>query len=162
LVEALRAIGLGAGARAGRAGRLLAALIILVVTLNLGFTTAFMIRNHPHQHVYFNSLVGGVRGAEGRFDLDYWGLSYRKGLEYILEHDAGTRIPLNAATAPGRYNADILRPEARKRLIFASEPQKAAYYLTNFRWQRGDRLPGEASYSVEVDGVPIMAVRSLR
>ena len=34
---------------------------------------AFHVRFHPNQAVYFNELVGGPRGAFGRFDMDYWG-----------------------------------------------------------------------------------------
>lgn len=30
---------------------------------------------HPEQYVYFNSLAGGTRGAQGRYELDYWGTS---------------------------------------------------------------------------------------
>ena len=30
---------------------------------------------HPDEYVYFNVLAGGVSGAAGRFDLDYWGIS---------------------------------------------------------------------------------------
>ena len=33
----------------------------------------FCLRNHPNEIVYFNALVGGPRGAFGRYDLDYWG-----------------------------------------------------------------------------------------
>jgi hypothetical protein len=151
------------GPRVGvRAVKILRGLLVLVVGVSLGLTAGFMLRNHPHQNVYFNSVAGGVRGAHGRFDLDYWGLSYRKGLEHILEAESGERIAVYAATAPGRYNADILKADDRQRLVFVSEPHKAEYYLTNFRWQRGDQLPGKTFYSVEVDGVPIMAVRRLR
>ncbi len=45
----------------------------------------FMIRNHPHQNVYFNELVGGVNGADGKFDMDYWGLSYKQLYEKLLK-----------------------------------------------------------------------------
>jgi hypothetical protein len=34
---------------------------------------AIMVELHPDEYVYYNSLVGGVAGAAGRFDLDYWG-----------------------------------------------------------------------------------------
>jgi hypothetical protein len=31
---------------------------------------------HPYEYVYFNDLSGGLRAAEGRFELDYWGTSF--------------------------------------------------------------------------------------
>jgi hypothetical protein len=144
----------------GTAGRGLAGGLVILIVLNLGFTAAFMVRHHPHQNVYFSALAGGIRGAEGRFDLDYWGLSYRQALEYVLENDPRDRIVVYAPHPPGRYNADILKPEERKRLVFATRPNRAQYYLTSYRWERS-RPPGEEIYSVKIDGVRIMAVHRL-
>lgn len=42
----------------------------------------FDVRFHPHQTVYFNQLVGGPRGAFGRFDMDYWGNCLREAVEW--------------------------------------------------------------------------------
>jgi len=44
----------------------------------------FIIRNHPHEYVYFNALAGGTKQALSRFDGDYWGLSYTDLLSYLL------------------------------------------------------------------------------
>jgi 4-amino-4-deoxy-L-arabinose transferase-like glycosyltransferase len=40
---------------------------------------------HPYQYLYYNELVGGVRGANGRFELDYWCVSMRDAVEYVNE-----------------------------------------------------------------------------
>ena len=34
-------------------------------------------------YVYFNSISGGVKGALGEYELDYWGVSVKSGLEYL-------------------------------------------------------------------------------
>jgi hypothetical protein len=141
--------------------RLASSALVWLVALNLGATATFMLRYHPHQNVYFNSLVGGVKGASGKFELDYWGLSYRKGLEYILRSDPARMIPVLSANPPGRYNADILKPADRKRLVFVEDAAEAKYYITNFRWEK-KRLPPEAErYAVRVGGAKLMAVYQL-
>jgi hypothetical protein len=33
---------------------------------------------HPYEYVSFNHMAGGVRGAEKRYMLDYWGLSFKQ------------------------------------------------------------------------------------
>ena len=38
---------------------------------------------HPYQYIYYNSLVGGAKGAFRNFELDYWGTSYREAALYI-------------------------------------------------------------------------------
>jgi hypothetical protein len=51
--------------------------IVATAALALGVGLAepllFCLRSHPNEIVYFNPLLGGPRGATGRFDLDYWG-----------------------------------------------------------------------------------------
>ena len=36
-----------------------------------------MVRMHPYQYVAYNVLAGGLPGAAGRFELDYWDTSLR-------------------------------------------------------------------------------------
>jgi hypothetical protein len=40
---------------------------------------------HPYEYVYYNALVGGVPGAEGRFELDYWSTSLKEATEQLNE-----------------------------------------------------------------------------
>ncbi|MBN2489800.1 MAG: hypothetical protein JXQ29_03000 [Planctomycetes bacterium] len=41
---------------------------------------------HPLQYVYFNRLVGGLAGAAGRYDSDYWCASFREAVGRLCEH----------------------------------------------------------------------------
>jgi 4-amino-4-deoxy-L-arabinose transferase-like glycosyltransferase len=52
------------------------------------------VRMAPYEYVYFNAVSGGLRAAAGRYELDYWGLSYREGVEWLEDNHApaGTRI----------------------------------------------------------------------
>ncbi len=56
---------------------------IMLVTLCLipGFVSIMHL--YPYEYIYYNSLIGGMGGAQGRFELDYWGTSYREAAEYI-------------------------------------------------------------------------------
>jgi hypothetical protein len=38
---------------------------------------------HPYEYIYYNRFIGGVDGAVGRFELDYWVTSYREAAEYV-------------------------------------------------------------------------------
>ena len=74
---------------------------ILLTILPFAFlipTTVFIIKNHPYQYVYFNRIVGGVPGAFGFFELDYYYHSTREGSEWVIANatktglEAGDRI----------------------------------------------------------------------
>lgn len=38
---------------------------------------------HPYEYTYFNELTGGVGGAAGRYETDYWISSYKEAAEWI-------------------------------------------------------------------------------
>jgi len=44
------------------------------------------VKSHPNQYVYFNEFQGGVRGAFGKYDLDYYHNSGKEMAEWILKH----------------------------------------------------------------------------
>jgi hypothetical protein len=44
------------------------------------------VRSHPNQYVYFNELVGGIRGAEGQYELDYYYNSSQQQVNWLRAH----------------------------------------------------------------------------
>jgi hypothetical protein len=66
-------------------------------------------RLHPYQYIYYNSYVGGVRGAFRSFELDYWGTSYREAALYLNRiAPAGARI---IVSGPIHIFRDYARPD---------------------------------------------------
>jgi len=129
----------------------------LVMIASFADTAGFMIRNHPYQNVYFNPVIGGIAGAKGLFDLDYWGTSYRRGLELVLESDPRSKVSIFPANMPGVYNRDILTPEQRERIQFPENPREAEYFMTIFK-NLAKEPPLEPAIAIEVDGVKILGV----
>jgi hypothetical protein len=55
-----------------------------------------MVRLHPYEYTDFNHIVGGVRGAQADFMLDYWGLSLTQASRRLLDYTAGShQTPAN-------------------------------------------------------------------
>jgi len=142
----IRAAGAGAG---------------LLVIVNVAAVTVFMIRAHPYEHVYFNELVGGLRGARFQFDMDYWGLSYRRGLEAILRSDQDAVIPVYAMDGPGEENASALPFQQRHRLLFVESLDQAKYFVGAYRYRRAEYPYRDVIDRVEVNGVPILLVAAI-
>jgi hypothetical protein len=57
------------------------ALNLLLVLIQLG-------QLYPYQYIYFNELVGGVKGANGKFEMDYWGASLKEAAQWLATHEA--------------------------------------------------------------------------
>lgn len=56
-------------------------IIFLILTILPGLIA--IVRLHPYQYVYYNSLIGGVDGAVRRFETDYWGTSFKEAMGYV-------------------------------------------------------------------------------
>jgi len=55
-----------------------------------------IIQLHPYEYIYYNSLVGGVNGATGQYEIDRWCISYREAIEYtntVAEPGAVVVVP---------------------------------------------------------------------
>ena len=66
---------------------------VLIACLAGGSVTqaATIVRLHPYQMTYFNALAGGLGGAAGRYETDYWLTSYKEAVEWIKAqpHESG-------------------------------------------------------------------------
>jgi hypothetical protein len=57
---------------------------IAVLFTGLALPVVEMVRLHPYQYVYFNQFAGGIRGTDGRYMLDYWGLAFKQASQELL------------------------------------------------------------------------------
>ncbi len=148
-------------------GFVLAALVIAEV-LSVAY---FMVKFHPYQHVYFNRVIsGGMERAKANFEVDYWGLSTREGLEYLLDNDDRSSIAIfsDLLRAP-EINSRMLTRKQRKRLKFLHDfgrLDEADYYITHYReprrlgaLARAGRINLEKEYySIDINGAKILSV----
>ena len=89
--------------------------------LGLGFALLQMIQLHPMQYIYFNFLVNRTAPEQLRtqYHLNYRGLSYREGLEYLLARHPGETLVVRGP----RAQRNILPAAARARLPAAGHRQ---------------------------------------
>ena len=138
------------------------AFCVFIILVSLTGTAFAMVRYHPYQNVYFNILTGDMKGAKDTFDLDYWGLSYRQALQYILDNDTDSAVKVAAANPPGHVSFLAIAPKDRKRLVYVEDPEEAKYFLSEYRWHKEDYPYGDEFYSIKVGNAKIMVVYKLR
>ena len=140
----------------------------LFIGLNLIYLMFLTISIHPHQHTYFNILASG--GSQiTRFEVDYWGISYRSGLKELakLAKD-GECIKFYSFSYPGEANYEFLDKETKEKLCLKYNANDSDYYITNFR-ARSERKDFEEKNGcfknpvilIERLGVPIVGVFKL-
>ena len=124
-------------------------------------TAWFMAVAHPYQDIYFNALAGKPQNIKNNFEVDYWGLSYRQGLEYIMQTDKLNIIKICAANYGGKWNYPILLPEDRQRIRFVDKIDEADYFISNYSLREKDYPLKNEYYSLTVNGLKIMSVYRL-
>jgi hypothetical protein len=70
---------------AARAGRTALIVLGLIFVAGLALPVIGMARLHPYEYVWFNHLAGGVRAAQSRYMLDYWGLALKQASEALRQ-----------------------------------------------------------------------------
>ncbi len=79
----------------------------------LSLPACHMIRNHPNEYVYFNEFKGGLRGAYGYYETDYYFNSLKESAEWF------------------RKNVLPELPKDRKTIIVTQASNQLAYYFRN-------------------------------
>ena len=60
---------------------------------------------HPYQMTYYNGIVGGLRGAEGNYETDYWVTSFRELAEWLNDRQSEqSERPLKVLIVANRWN----------------------------------------------------------
>ena len=102
----------------------------ILVFLFLTHITFLMIKDHPHQNVYFNFLAG--KNVQAKFELDYWGLSNKQALEYILKNDSKSVIKIGSAGPISLENSKQILSSLDKKRVMISENIESDYIIDNY------------------------------
>jgi hypothetical protein len=101
---------------------------------------------HPLQYAAFNVFAGGVIGAYGRFEQDYWSLAVLPALRR-LEDRIDRDDPGRFATNPPSiklcvgFHENSVAPMFRRPWQLETEPSKADFIIESERWRCGKHLP---------------------
>ena len=117
------------------------------------------IQLHPYEYIYYNSFIGGVRGAEGRFELDYWATSYRAAMNYV-----NSIAPANEkifVAGPSYIAAIYSRHDLRIYMDIDMNTQAFDYAIitTRYRADQTDFSNSPVVYTIEREGVPLTVIK---
>ncbi len=134
-------------------------LIIIFTFIN---TSYWMVKNHPHQNVYFNRLAG--KNIQNKFEMDYWGLSYKENLDYLLKIDERDKLYIwNSSRIKMFYPLLSLNEKDRSKIVIVENKNDAEYWITNYYIDK--KIYDEEFYKkyelireIVVDGDPINSI----
>jgi hypothetical protein len=157
----LAAAGIESGLRP-HVPRAVRALIASAAILTAVLTIREMVVLHPYQSIYFNRLfAGGLPGANGRFETDYWGNSYREAIGWVVRNVPGEGIRVANCSSP-LQTSYYLRGAEGARFISVSKDDHPDLLLATTRWDCHRRPEARVLHTVERHGVPLAYVLDLR
>ncbi|MEM7028857.1 MAG: hypothetical protein AAF629_04645 [Chloroflexota bacterium] len=146
-------------------------IIFELILLNIAIIT---FQFHPYQHIYFNSLVGGLSGAHHEYQFpeatDYWGSSYREGIRWLNENvPENTQVYVSVAPhivhlVDPIWLRDDLTIIEEAYLIEKNPVHVPIYVMTVTRKSLYDNLAAycaarlEPVHEIVVDDVPILQI----
>lgn len=159
-------------ARLTRQKILAAAVLVLLICSNVAWIEA---RYFPYDYLYYNSLVGGLKGAQQTFSdaTDYWGGSYRQGVQWLnsnAERDAQVHVAIAPwivkLTAPIWLRSDIGVIEAPVvRLKVEQGYPVYAMFITRTGWYNSIATYASENlkpvHQIAVDGATILVIYKL-
>ncbi|HKP56652.1 MAG TPA: glycosyltransferase family 39 protein [Polyangiales bacterium] len=119
---------------------------------------------HPYEYVYFNRASGGLPAALGKFETDYWGVSFQEGFDWVVHNiqprEPGTPVKVSSCKrSPGRWQLNYLREHwhLSDRFTIMKYEDEGDVYL-GFTRGACQARPGEILHKVERQGVPLLYV----
>ena len=133
-----------------------------LIIMNFIYIGYWNYKFHPHQYVYFNIFFKDK--FHNNFDMDYWGISNRESLEFIINNN--TNYPIKIGTksfASLEMSALMLNERDKGKIDIVHDLKKAEYIITNYRTliKRDfiiDNTKYKKYYEVVIDSNPINTV----
>ncbi len=118
---------------------------------------AWMLRHRGLQQMYMSVPSSWV---VGQFEGDYWGLSYKQGLEWVLVNDDRASLSVYGVNRTILDSAQLLPGAARDRLALTGDAGDADYILDTYRWSNyAPVLPDDRLvHAITVDGLPALGI----
>lgn len=121
--------------------------------------TTEMTALHPYEYAYYNRLVGGIEGAQDRFETEYWGTSLTEATRALSDMRDGDSAPLAIAVCGNEVSAIGALPQGMK---IVQAWHEADFFIATTRHHCENEMVGTEVMRVEREGVPFAVVKDLR
>jgi len=126
-----------------------------------------MVKLHPYQSVYFNRAVaGGLKTAASRFETDYWGNSYKEGVEWVIEnYRPPSQEQIRVANCSNPFLTGYFfekTEDLRRRFMTVSRHDNPHILLTTTRYQCHTSGEGKVLHIVKRKETPLLYIMELQ
>jgi hypothetical protein len=128
----------------------------------------FMAANHPYYYLYYNQFTGGLKGAYGNYETDYYYNSMRQGAEWLQgylkdkpnkgEIVVGGNFPIQWYFRNNKSVGFVYFPWQNRSEYNWDYAIVANSYISPFQLKNKIWPPSNTIHTIFADGIPICAV----
>lgn len=149
---------------------LVSKIILVVFSLSLVPVLIWQFKSHPNQYVYFNELVGGIKGAYGNYETDYYSNSMKQAADWLCKNVdlQGKSISIATNNEPLTAQYYISKCSDSATVLWTREYELSkketdyAFFTTRTmskaQLNNGSFPPKGTIHTIEVSGVPLLAI----
>ena len=151
-------------------GRVATAAGLAVATACFSSNAVTLIRLHPYEYLFYNTMVGGLEGASRSYDLDYWFGSMPEALTQLESYlrrtasaDTSSPAQIYSVAVCGErpaFEKTVTLPQLR--WDFKPEWDQSDFFIAPTHMNCDSDLDGEVIGTVERLGVPIAYIKDRR
>ena len=135
--------------------------IISIILLNLLYNLNWIYKNHPNQYVYFNLINKGY--FMNNFDLDWWGISHRESIKYILDKDDNQKIKINGKGFTNLRDSLLYIDKIDRSRVILTDINSATYIIDNKmkrirEYKKKEDIVFSVFHEIKVDGFTISKI----
>ena len=104
-------------------------IIYFIISISLTYNLFWTVNNHPNQYLYFNHL--NKKYLMKNFDLDWWGISHKKSIDYILSNDNNKKIKVYGKGFTSLRDTYLYLNDYNKSRVLISNLESADYIIDN-------------------------------
>jgi len=143
-------------------------LLIFLLIFTAFHPLKFIVTDYRYAYIYFNQLAGGLKGAHGNYETDYYFIGQREAAEWLDGYLRSKNVKDTVIVGSNFSAAWYFRKNPLvKNITFRNEERSNFYwdyylstnrYILPFRLKSGEWPPPDALKVVYAAGVPVCAV----
>ncbi len=130
-------------------------IILGLLLINILSVIINYINLYPYGYIYFNEFVGGLNGANNKFEADYWAAASKEAVEWLNRNtpDEGV-ITISSRSFPNQIKY-FMKPNMQ--YFINQERNSAQYYITG-ELDTLDLNSGKIIHTIQREGVVLMYI----
>jgi tetratricopeptide (TPR) repeat protein len=141
--------------------------LALIIAFLAYHPVRFSISNHPYEYIYYNQLTGGLKGAYGNYETDYYYTGQTEASEWLISYLNDNDIDSALVKATFSVDWSFRKHPGIKTSYFRYE-ERSQYdwdyaiitnrYIPPYQLKNNIWPPANTIYKILVDDVPICVV----